>query len=104
MRVLKQRGSDAVGSREGRGLRSLEGRRGTVVDEVFDIQLGDRTEEMIMIINHLDDEGGSLLHDEDGARMGRLWGAFGGQAEVVTPCKVGTMKSVTPYEVRVERR
>ena len=31
-------------------------RRVTVVDEVFDIQLRDWTEEMLVIINHLDDE------------------------------------------------
>ena len=31
------------------------GRRVTVVDEVFDIQLSDWTEEMLVIINHLDD-------------------------------------------------
>ena len=79
---MDQRGSDTVGSGEGRGLRSPEGRRGTVVDEVFDIQLGDRTEEMIMKVNHLDDEGRSLLHGEDGAKMMQRWGGCGELLEV----------------------
>ena len=43
-------------------------RGGTIVDEVFDIQLGDRTEERFVIINHLDGELCSLSQDEDGAR------------------------------------
>ena len=43
------------------------GRRGTVVDDISDVQLGDRTDERLGIIQHLDDEvGGSLLQDGDG--------------------------------------
>lgn len=56
MRILCMRGSETAGSREGRRIRGSSGRRGALVDEVFDIQLGDRTEEMLVIINHLDDE------------------------------------------------
>ena len=49
-------GGDAAGSREGRGMCRSMRRRVTIVDEVFDIQLSDWTEEMLVIINHLDDE------------------------------------------------
>ena len=31
-------------------------RRVAIVDEVFDIQLSDWTEEVLVIVNHLDDE------------------------------------------------
>ncbi len=62
------RGSKTAGSREGRGLCDPVWRGGTLVDDVFDIQLGDRTEERFVIINHLDDELCSLFQDEDGAR------------------------------------
>lgn len=31
-------------------------RRGTLLNEIFDIQLGDRTEERVVKIDHLDDQ------------------------------------------------
>lgn len=42
--------------------------RGTLLDEISDIQLGDRTEERVLAIAHLDDGLRSLLQDEDDAR------------------------------------
>ena len=56
MRIMSMGGSDTAGSREGRGWCRSMRRRVTIVDEVFDIQLRDWTEEMLVIINHLNDE------------------------------------------------
>lgn len=42
--------------REGRGSGGAGLRRGTLLDDVLDIQLGDRTEKRFVIIPHLDDE------------------------------------------------
>ena len=46
------RGSETAGSREGRGLCGSGWGRGTLVEDVFDVQLGDRAEEMLVIISH----------------------------------------------------
>ena len=58
-------GGDTAWSREGGGLCRSMRQRATIVDEVFDIQLSDWTEEMLVIINHLDDELWSLLQEEE---------------------------------------
>lgn len=46
---------ETAGSRKGRGLCNAGWRGGTLVDKIFDIQLGDRTEERVVKIDHLDD-------------------------------------------------
>ncbi len=56
MRVLGMRGCETACWREGRGFGSAMLRRGTLVDDVLDIQLGDGTEERVVIIPHLEHE------------------------------------------------